>query len=143
MTDPNDRPRIAAWVAQLKGTRTGDEFAADIAATIGWTVDRTQVGRYVKGSIPIGRKTIDRFSEYAAAKGLPALDLAPPEPELTLELRAVLAAERQAIALERIANFLTPEQGHADLSAMLQAFAAQQAATQLPLPSNHTPSAGR
>lgn len=101
--DPQERERVADWIASLKGDRTGDQFAADIAATTGWSVDRTQASRYAKGSIPIGRQTIARFAEYAKAKGMPPLDMTPPAPPLSLEERAVLAAERQATALELIA----------------------------------------
>lgn len=117
MKDPQERGRVAEWIASLKGDRTGDQFAADIAATTGWAVDRTQASRYAKGSIPIGRGTVDRFSEYARAKGLPPLDLTPPQPVLSIEERTVRAleksaemAERQAVAWETIAKAFEPGQ---------------------------------
>ena len=77
-----ERARVAAWITHMKGDRTGKAFAEDVTATTGWKVDRSRLSKYGNASIHIGRDVIAHLSDYAEAKGLPALDLRPTEPEL-------------------------------------------------------------
>lgn len=103
-----ERQRVAEWVTSMKGDRTGEDFADDVTATTGWKVDRSRLSKYGKADsrIDIGSTVIGHLSRYAEAKGLSPLDLKSAEPPLSLEERAVRAAERQADMLRDILEVL-------------------------------------
>lgn len=98
MTPSEKRRATARWIAALVGDRTLKAAAADISAVTGWSLDHSRLSRYANedGTAHIGPTVVEHFAEYARTKGLPALDLTPPAPTLSLEERAVIASERQA-----------------------------------------------
>lgn len=131
-----DRQRVADWITQMKGDRTGEVYAADVTAVTGWAVDRSRLSKYANASIPIGREVIEHLSDYARKKGFLPLDLTPPVPPLSLEERAVIAAERQADAIEQLVTQLQEMRGErngaADAQMSALALIAKALGAQLP-----------
>lgn len=99
-----DRQDFASWLNRLSDGRTRAAFVADVLAhTSGWKLERTRLGRYMSGSLPVGRETLAHFNEYAAAIGKPPYAPTPPEdqpPDLPTALLA-LAHELAALREER------------------------------------------
>lgn len=91
------RARVAEWLANHQGERNRQQYAADISAT-GWSIDYTRLGRYIRQELPVGKDVLGYVNRYAEARGLDPVDLAPREAPLSLDERAVLAAEAQVEA---------------------------------------------
>ena len=103
-----DRTKAREWLREMRGDMSQAALAEDITASTGWTITRDRYSKYESGnpSSPMGREVFARFVSYWTGKGRPAPDMTPPAPLLSLEERAVRAAERQAAALEAIAFHL-------------------------------------
>ena len=146
MDAPTRRRRTALWIRDLVGDRTLTAAAAEISSVTGWSLDHSRLSRYSnpEGTAHIGPEVVAHFRQYAEAKGLPDLDFTDPAPALSLEERAVVAAERQATALELIAYHLmggtAPDR--AGLDAM-QAMFEQLRSTYRPPRPDPAPAAGR
>ena len=100
------RRATAEWIRGLVGTRTLKDAAADISAVTEWSIDHSRLSRYADpdGTTAIGPDVVGHFTDYAKARRLPALDLTPPAPVLSLEEQAVIEAHRLADAAERQAD---------------------------------------
>lgn len=155
MEAPEKRRLTALWIRSLVGGRTLKDAAADISAVTEWPIDHSRLSRYAnpKGTAHIGPDVVGHFEDYARKRGLPALDLTPPEPELSYEERHLLLlaeankqAKRQADALEVIAERFKPAEQPSDLIAwlgpILEAAADQAARLRIPLQADPTPRPG-
>lgn len=72
---------------------------ADIERVTGWRLPRENYSKYETGTLSPEPATLDRFIAYWRTRGVEPPDLTEPEAEaapLSLEERAVLAAEQQA-----------------------------------------------
>lgn len=103
------RARVAEWLKEHQGAMSRSEYAADITST-GWSIDYSRLGRYMREELPTGKDTLAHLAAYAAARDLEPVDLGPREPQLSLEERAVLAAERQADATEMLVLLMLREE---------------------------------
>jgi hypothetical protein len=96
--------RFLAWLRRLRGDRSQDAFLDAVAEVTGWRPDRTRYSKYENGIDPMGKTVRGYFLAYADALGAEPPDFTPPAPILSLEERAVIAAEESARAALRQAD---------------------------------------
>jgi hypothetical protein len=151
---------IAAWLKAARLAQTNPEtgrpwsqayLAERVTAEMGWTLYREAYVGYEqgKGMLP---ETLARFVAFWAKYGVAGPDLSEQKPALSLEERAVKAAEDQARAMEEaneiaraqlnLMRLLVPADRAAELAAFGAAWAAPLLARtpqRLPDPTGQTP----
>jgi hypothetical protein len=98
--------RVAEWIDRHIGTRTLTQMAADITDATGWPIDHSRLGRYRNQKLQVGAEVVRHFDDYAAARDLPPVDLGDREVEPSFEERALIAANRQADAIQALVDEL-------------------------------------
>lgn len=83
-----------------------DDFLRELEKASGWRLHRPNYSNYETGRSTPSNATLARLIRFWQDRGEPAPDLTPPAPVLSLEERAVIAAERQADAAVEQAGLL-------------------------------------
>lgn len=108
-------PSIAEWLRASRTSQampengrpwTQDYFLARIKTETGWAPAYANYNKLEQGKSQPRPDTLSRLVAFWARYGIAGPDLTPEPEPLSLELRAVLAAERQAAAMEGILSVL-------------------------------------
>lgn len=121
---------ITRWLRTSRGTMSQADLVADLERVTGWHLLRENYSKYETGRMTPEPDTLARFEAYWRTRGVDGPDLTPSRPQLSLEERAVIAAEeqarqakRQADALEQLVRLLSARSAP-DLLAELDSAAA-------------------